>query len=85
MTTSNGQFLIYEEHSVYRREFLERVSSAADAHTRALAYSRRTRLPVSVRTTRQGLDPSMIVSSYLGGKCLPHAPADSGAFPHKDQ
>lgn len=84
MTASDGQFLIYEEHSVYRREFLGRVSSSADAHTQALAYSRRTRLPISVRRTCEGFGPSTIVSSYLGGKCLrSHGTADTAALPRK--
>jgi hypothetical protein len=61
-------FLIYEEHSPYRREFLGRAASAREAAADAAGFSRRTGLAVSVRQRRAGSGASTMVETYRFGK-----------------
>jgi hypothetical protein len=61
-------FLIYEEHSPYRREFLGRASSARKAAADAAGFSLRTGLAVSVRQRRAGSGSSTMVETYRAGK-----------------
>lgn len=73
-------FLLYEEHSVYRRDLIGRARSMAEALTLALAASRRNRQPVSVRRRDAGSITSVYVASYLSGKRIyPEAADAAGA------
>lgn len=65
-----GQFLIYEEHSIYRREFLSRADTAADANARAARLSRRSALPISVRHRQSSASPATFVAFYRSGRCV---------------
>lgn len=61
-------FLLYEEYSVYRREFLGRAGSVAEAQAQALVYSRRSRQAVIVRRKETGSLTSAFVSAYRAGR-----------------
>jgi hypothetical protein len=63
-----ADFLLYEEYSVYRREFLGRAGSAAEAQAHALVHSRRSRQAVIVRRKEAGSLTSSFVSAYRGGR-----------------
>ena len=63
-----ADFLLYEEYSVYRREFLGRAGSAAEAQAQALFHSRRSRQAVIVRRKEAGGLTSAFVSAYRAGR-----------------
>lgn len=69
MVTSNvAQYLIYEEHSVYRRELVGRGMSAAEAESAALLFSRRSSHVVTVWEKHQGKQGNQALSSYRAGR-----------------
>jgi hypothetical protein len=71
-----ADFLLYEEYSVYRREFLGRAGSAAEAQAQALFHSRRSRQAVIVRRKEAGSLTSAFVSAYRAGRRVyPQTPA----------
>jgi len=63
-----ADFLLYAEYSVYRREFLGRAGSAAEAQAQALFHSRRSRQAVIVRRREAGGLTSAFVSAYRAGR-----------------
>lgn len=75
MTAYATHFLIYEEHSPYRRELLCRGNSAADAQTQAVLHSRRTSRTVTVRRKDAGAPADTVISSFRAGKCVFRAEA----------
>ena len=73
-------FLLYEEHSVYRREFVGRAETVAEAQSQAQVHSRRARQPVIVRRKESAGLPSVFVSAYRAGRRIyPEAPGMTGA------
>lgn len=68
--SGEADFLIYEEHSIYRRELLGRASSAEDARVKAEGFSRRNRRLVSVRRRAAGAATSTVFSAFLSGKIV---------------
>ena len=61
-------FLLYEEHSVYRPEFVGRAGTVAEAQARAQVHSRRAQQPVIVRRKEAGSLKSVFVSAYRAGR-----------------
>lgn len=69
MATSHSvQYLIYEEHSVYRRELLDRRTSSVEAESAAALLSRRSAYVVTVWEKPQAMQSNQLVSSYRAGR-----------------
>jgi len=75
-------FLLYEEYSVYRREFLGRAETVAEAQAQALVYSRRGRQSVVVRRKDAGNITSAFVLAYRAGRRVyPETPVTGTSAP----
>jgi hypothetical protein len=74
----DADFLIYEEHSIYRRELLGRASSAEAACAQAEGYSRRNRRLISVRQRDAGSTVSTVFSAFLAGKMVNRESCEPG-------